>query len=134
MKRLFNVSEPIGAVNNPCDLFNKISKINIDYKQENFLLFCLNTKNEVIKGEVVFIGGLDACSVDLKTIFRKALTCNSRKIIIAHNHPSNSLKSSLEDKEVFDSLKEVGEVLGLEVLDNIIFNEKEYRSFKDDEI
>jgi DNA repair protein RadC len=58
------------------------------------------------------------------------LLCNASKIIIAHNHPSNNLNPSQEDLNIYDKLKEGGELLGIKVLDNIIFNKKGFYSTK----
>lgn len=130
MKRLFILHEPDNKISCSSDLFLNIKKINIDYSQENFIVFCLNTKNQVIDAKVIHIGGLNACIVDPKTIFRYALLNNATSIIIAHNHPSGDLAPSSEDKNVFNDLKKVGDLLLLRVLDSIIFNKKEYYSLR----
>ena len=115
-------------VNCSSDVFNKIKSIEIDYNQENFLIFYLNTKNKIVSEEVLFKGGVDACLICPKTLFRKALLNNSPKVIIAHNHPSSDLTASSEDLFVFDSLKKAGEVIDIRVLDSIIFNKEGYYS------
>ena len=131
MKQILTLKENKGF-SNPSGVFKNIQKINIDYKQENFLILCLNTKNKLIHSEVIFKGGLNACLICPKTLFRIALKYNSDKIIIAHNHPSDDLKPSDEDKEVFNKLKEVGDILDLKVLDSIIFNKKEFYALSDE--
>ena len=128
MKQLLKLSEPLNKVSCSKDLFNKIDNVYIDYKQEHLILFCLNTKNQVVHEEVVFKGGLDSCVIDPRTIFRIALEHNASNIIIAHNHSSGNLQPSTEDKNVFDKLKQAGEILRLKCLDSIIFNEKEFYS------
>ena len=130
MKQLLKIKEPKGSVKSPEDLFSKIQRINIDFSQENFLVICLNTKNQVISSKVLFKGGLDSCLIDAKLVFRYALINNSSKIIIAHNHPSGNLAPSYEDKEVYVKLKDSGESLGLPILDSIIFNKTEFYSIE----
>jgi DNA repair protein RadC len=130
MKQLLIIQEAKGSIKSPEDLFFKIKKININFSQENFLVICLNTKNQIISSEVLFKGGLDSCLIDPKIIFRYALLNNSNKIIIAHNHPSGNLSPSYEDKDVYNKLKSIGETLDLNVLDSIIFNEKEFYSLE----
>ncbi len=131
MKQLIILKENIKGVQNANDIFKNIKKINIDYKQENFIVFYLDTKNKIIDNEVLFKGGLNACLICPKTIFRNALKHNSDKIIIAHNHPSGDLIPSYEDREVFKKLSEAGEIIDLQVLDSVIFNKKEYYSLTD---
>lgn len=133
MKQLLIIQETKGSIKSPEDLFFKIKKININFSQENFLVICLNTKNQIISSEVLFKGGLDSCLIDPKTVFRYALLNNSNKIIIAHNHPSGNLSPSYEDKDVYSKLKLIGETLDLKVLDSIIFNEKEFYSLETEE-
>jgi len=126
MKELLILKEPLNTISKPQDIFNKIKGFKIDYSQENFIVFFLNSKNKVIKSEVIFKGGLNSCLVDAKTIFRKALKNNSNALIVAHNHPSNDLKPSDEDLTIFEKLKDIGELLQLKVLDSLIFNKKEF--------
>lgn len=136
MKEILILKEKksINNIQNSKDLFNKIQKINIDYSQENFLLVCLNTTNKILYTENVFKGGLNACLICPKTLFRKALLKNSNSIIIAHNHPSKNLNPSNEDIQIYKDLKEIGDILGLTVLDSIIFNKNEFYSLNDIEV
>jgi len=115
-------------VNGGEDIFNKIKKIKINYTQENFIIFYLNNQNRIIKEDNLFKGGFESCLICPNTIFKNALINNSPKIIIAHNHPSDSLNPSYEDIEVFKKLKEMGEILNIKVLDSVIFNKKGYYS------
>jgi len=128
MKQIFILKEPENQINSPEEIFKNIKEIKINYNQENFIIICLDTKNKILKMEVLFKGGLNACLIDIKTLFRSALIENSCKVIIAHNHPSNSLKPSDEDKDIFKKLVEAGDILDLKVLDSIIFNKKEFYS------
>ena len=77
---------------------------------------------------MVFMGGLNVCSVDPRTIFRIALLNNSDSIIIAHNHLSGGLKPSTDDINVFEMIKKAGELIGTKCLDSVIFNKKEFYS------
>jgi DNA repair protein RadC len=114
-------------------LFDNIKSINIDYDQENFLIFYLNTKNKLIKSEVLFIGSMDTCIIDPKIIFRKALENKATDLILAHNHPSGNLEPSEEDIDMTKAIKAIGRILGVGVLDCVIFNEKEYYSLEESE-
>ena len=130
MKELLTLKEPLGAITESSNLFNKIKKINIDYKQENFLIFCLDSKNKIIHSEVLFKGGLNSILICPKTLFRTALKYNSNSLIIAHNHPNGDLKPSEEDIDSFEKLKKGGDTLNLSVLDFIVFNTKSFYSIK----
>jgi DNA repair protein RadC len=116
------------------DIFGNIKSINIDYKQENFLIFFLDVKNRVINQEVVFKGAMDCCILDPKVVFRKALVNNASKIIIAHNHPSGELTPSPEDLEITEKMVSLGKDLDLRVLDHVIFSEKFYKSLQEEDL
>ena len=130
MNQVFTFKEPLDKITTPGDLFGKIKTISVDYRQENLILFCLNTKNKVIHSEVLFKGGLNASVCDLRTLFRIALEHNSNSIIIAHNHPSGFLKPSTEDINVFNNIKKAGEIIGVKCLDSVIFNKTEFLSME----
>ena len=49
-------------------------------------------------------------------------------IIVAHNHPSGNLEPSLEDKDVTRRLRQAGDILGIKILDHLIFGEEGYLS------
>ena len=117
-----------GKIKDSESIFKKIKKINIDYNQENVIMFCLSTTNKVLWNDILFKGGLDACVLDMKTIFRQALLKNAKNIVIAHNHPSGNLNPSMEDMMVFNAIKSASNIIDIGVLDFIIFNKKEFYS------
>jgi len=61
-------------------------------------------------------------------VFSKPLKEKATALIIAHNHPSGNLEPSTEDIEVTQRLKKAGNLVGLPVLDHIIFSSKGFRS------
>jgi len=126
MKELLILKENVGSIKEAGDIFKKIKKINIDYEQENFIIFFLDNQNQLIQSEVLFKGGLNACLIEPNTIFRKALIYNSNKIIISHNHPTGNLTPSYDDEDIYKRLKEAGNIINISVLDSIIFNKKEF--------
>lgn len=127
MKELIILKESKG-ITKAKDLFKNIQKINIDYKQENFIVFYLDSKNSLLDKEILFKGGLNECLIDVKTLFRNALKRNSNSLILAHNHPSGDLNPSGEDEIIFERIKQAGNIIDLNVLDFIIFNKKEFYS------
>ena len=130
MEKIYILKDPVEGFSHPEKIFNNIKKFNIEFSQENFIIFYLDTKNKIIDSEVLFKGGLNSCLIDPKTLFRQALIKNSNAVIIAHNHPSGDLNPSDEDEDVFKQLKTAGEIIQIKVLDFIIFNETQYYSLR----
>ena len=133
IKEVIQLKETITDVRCASDIFKNIKKIDIEYEQENLILFCLDTKMNIINAEIVFKGGLNGCLIDLKTLYRKALLANANKIIIAHNHPSGNLTPSQADKDVFKETQKAGEIIQLGCLDSIIFNKTMFYSIKEND-
>jgi DNA repair protein RadC len=87
---------------------------------EDFLIVCLNGRNEVLGWVKVASGGFTSAPVDPRVVFSIALKTAASSLLLAHNHPSSSLEPSPEDKEVTTRLKKAGDILGIRVVDHII--------------
>lgn len=99
--------------------------------REHFVALHLNSRNQVIAIETASIGSLNNGILHPREVFKGAILNNSAAIIIAHNHPSGSTDPSKEDKWMSKRLKEVGEILGIEVLDHLIIGEGHFLSLKE---
>ena len=66
-------------------------------KREKVKLVLLNTKNIVLKIKDISYGGTNFAYIQAKDIIYEAIKVQAPKIILVHNHPSNSLKASSED-------------------------------------
>lgn len=100
-----------------------------DRKQEHLLCITLNGAREVIATRVVSVGLADKAQVHPREVFADAITDRACSVIVAHNHPSGSLSPSKEDKSMTGILKSAGHILGIDLLDHIIFSRKGYYSF-----
>ena len=100
-------------------------------KQEYFIVITLDGANHIIEKRVVFIGTLNRSLIHPREIFADALTDRAASIIIAHNHPSGQLEASAEDLHVTQRIKESGKLLGIELLDHIIFTKDDFLSLAD---
>lgn len=97
-------------------------------KKEQFRGLYLNTHYQLIHEEVISIGTLDSALVSAREVFSPALEHSAAAIIIAHNHPSGVLKATKNDAEITNKLIEAGNILGIEVLDHLIVNDKKFIS------
>jgi DNA repair protein RadC len=100
-----------------------------DRKQEHFLCVSLNGSNEVINVRVISVGLVNKTQVHPREVFAEAITDRASAVIIAHNHPSGTIEPGKEDLEITMQLKAAGEILGIKLLDHIIFNRNGYYSF-----
>jgi DNA repair protein RadC len=100
-----------------------------DRKQEHFLALSLNGAHEVMEVRVVSIGTVNRAVVHPREVFADALTDRAAALIVAHNHPSGNVEPSAEDREVTARLKSAGDMLGVRLLDHVIFGTRGYYSF-----
>jgi DNA repair protein RadC len=99
--------------------------------QEHFVCLYLNTKNQVLHKQTIFIGSLNASIVHPREVFKEAFRRSAASIICIHNHPSGDPTPSREDIEVTKRLVECGKIIGIDVLDHLIIGEKKYVSLKE---
>ncbi len=121
--------KPEGAkIATPADLLSHVRHY-ADRKQEHFLCATINGANEILNIRVVSIGLIDRSPVHPREVFADALADRASAIIVAHNHPSGGLEPSPGDVEITTQLKAAGFIVGIELLDHIIFNRTAYFSF-----
>ncbi|KOO46967.1 RadC family protein [Priestia koreensis] len=99
--------------------------------QEHFVCLYLNTKNQVLHKQTIFIGSLNSSIVHPREVFKEAFRRSAASIICVHNHPSGDPTPSREDIEVTKRLKECGRIIGIDLLDHLIIGDRKYISLKE---
>ena len=121
--------KPEGArIETPADLLPHVRHF-ADRKQEHFLCATINGANEILNIRVVSIGLVDRTPVHPREVYADAVSDRASAVIVAHNHPSGGLEPSQSDIGITDQLKSAGAILGIDLLDHIIFNRTSYFSF-----
>jgi DNA repair protein RadC len=87
---------------------------------EAFAIAYLNCKNELLGREVIAIGSQSSVAVPVSEVLRKTLAKGATKIIVGHNHPSQSLEPSWEDIELTIGLLKATALVGIVLLDHLI--------------
>jgi DNA repair protein RadC len=133
-KRLFG--EPVQRhlkVTSPQDLVNYFQPRLQHLRKEVFKAVLLNTKHQMLKDVTVSEGSLSASLVHPREAFLPAIKESAAAVIFLHNHPSGDPTPSTEDKELTLRLAEVGQLIGISVLDHIIIGSGSpgYISFRD---
>ena len=103
----------------------------LDADKEHFLLIACNNKN-VAKGyKVISTGSLTASLVHPREVWSAAIHLTAAAVVFVHNHPSGDPTPSQEDIEITRRLKEVGDIMGVRVLDHIVLGDEKCFSFSD---
>ena len=105
-----------------------------DLYTEQFYVLLLANNNTVIRVENISKGGINATIVDVRVVLKAALEYNATSIILAHNHPSGSLKPSQADILITQKLKNGSTFLDLSITDHLIIGNQSYYSFADEGI
>lgn len=103
-----------------------------DLQQEHLVCLYLNTKNEIIKQETIFKGGLNQSIAHPREIFKSAVKYSAAQLILAHNHPSGNPTPSQNDLSFTKRMFECGKMMGIELLDHIIIGHKTYISLREE--
>src|SRR3954469_14796536 len=102
----------------------------IDQAKEHFYVMHLDIRSRVNMVELVSLGNLSSSIVHPRETFRRAVVPGSYSIIVGHNHPSGEPDPSEENTKVTKLLFEAGNVLGIQMLDHIVFTDTKFFSFR----
>lgn len=98
---------------------------------EEFWILYLNNSNVILQKFQLSKGGITGTLVDVRLLFKKAISLSAVAVVLVHNHPSGSLTPSAADKSITQKVKTAGEGLDIKILDHVIITEKAYFSFAD---
>lgn len=133
-KRVYSNREPVEhqKIYTSLDAFRYFGKYITDKKQEQLLAIYLDIKRHFISKKIIFTGTINSSTVHPREVFKNALLENAFYIIIMHNHPSGDLTPSYEDDETTRIFAEVGNTIGIKLLDHLIVSESDYYSYIED--
>ncbi|MEO9481253.1 MAG: DNA repair protein RadC [Maribacter dokdonensis] len=103
-----------------------------ELEHEEFWILFLNNSNKVLHKAQLSKGGITGTLVDVRIVMKQALELGAVAIILAHNHPSGTLRPSAADKQITQKIKTASETLDIKVLDHLIITQKSYYSFADE--
>ena len=116
----YGLTSKIGS---PADAARVIAPMFDNLDREHFVELMLDVKNQIIGINVVSVGCLTSSVVHPREVFKAAIIANAHGIIVAHNHPSGDLTPSEDDIVTTKRLQECGTLLGIKLVDHLIFNE-----------
>lgn len=103
-------------------------------QQEYFIALYLDGANHLVDKKIITIGTLNQSLVHPREVFSYAVEKRCASIIVAHNHPSGELNPSNEDINVTKRLQYSAKILGIELLDHVIFTKDGFYSFDEENI
>ena len=89
-------------------------------REERLRALYLNTRNELIRDEILVEGTIDQVPVFPREVVRRAIELGAAAIILVHNHPSGSLEPSPKDVEATRRLRDAAALFDISLHDHII--------------
>jgi DNA repair protein RadC len=118
----------VRRIRDAAQVYEAFRKDFTELDREMFIVVLLDGKNGIIGFNRVSIGSLNAALVHPREVFKPAILANAAAVVLVHTHPSGSAEPSAEDKVLTTRLEQVGELIGIRVLDHIIVADDDYRS------
>jgi len=92
-----------------------------DLEHEVFAVVFLDQKHKVIDTEIIARGSISSASVPPREVLKAAMRHNAAAVIFAHNHPSDDVMPSADDRRITENLKNILNVVDVRVIDHLIF-------------
>jgi DNA repair protein RadC len=108
-----------GPIRGPEDVLAHVRELR-RARREHFVVLLLNARHELQARETVSIGTLNASIVHPREVFRPAILHSAASVVLVHNHPSGDPEPSDEDLAITKRLVQVGDLVGIGVLDHVI--------------
>ena len=124
---------PIGTpFNCSKDLYDRYHLRLREEKKEHFIIVIVDNKHQYLAEKIISIGTLNKSLVHPRECLKPVIEFSGAAFVTLHNHPSGDPCASQEDIGITTRLKESGKILGLPLLDHLIFGNNRYYSFADE--
>ena len=100
--------------------------------KECVIALALDSANKIISKHEVSKGTVNRSIVSARDIMKVCIMDSAVSFILVHNHPSGNLIPSREDNTITSTLKQAGEIIGIQMLDHVIVAKTGYRSFQEE--
>jgi len=133
-RRRIEEASVLKKVTSSASVFEQFQPVLGDLPHEEFWILYLNNANNILQKAQISKGGITGTLVDVRLVIKKALEIGATSLILAHNHPSGTLKPSKADLALTKKMTLAANSLDLKVLDHLIITEKAYFSFADENL
>jgi DNA repair protein RadC len=114
------------------DVYECFYPLMCDLPTEECWVLLLNQASKLIDKVKISAGGLSATAVDVRCILREALLKRASAIALCHNHPSGSIRPSLEDDLLTKQVAQASECMNIRFVDHVILTDGAFYSYADE--
>lgn len=126
-----NAPEERPTISSPEDAANLVKFEMAVLEQEELRVILLDTRNRVLRIEVVYRGSINSSQIRVGELFKAAIRANAASVIIVHNHPSGDPSPSPDDVAVTRAIVAAGKLLDIDVLDHLVIGDMKFISLKE---
>jgi len=91
-----------------------------DSDRERVAVLYLDSQSAPMGCEIVAVGGLSSCTVDVREIFKGAIVAGASAIVLGHNHLGGNPEPSDEDRDLTRAVRAAAKVIGIPLVDHLI--------------
>ncbi len=128
LKRVRKIFCKNTKINSSIDIIKIIKKFYHYDDREKLYVILVNSRRKIMGINLVSIGTIDGLIIHPREVFKPAILLGASAIIMVHNHPSGDAVPSESDRKNTDIIIESGNILGIPLIDHIIYSEKKYYS------
>jgi DNA repair protein RadC len=130
-KRIVSAPEERAVIRCSADIERLYRPSMLDLEQEEVRVLMVDTRNRVMRSEMVYRGSAHTVAVRVGDLFREAVREGATGMAVVHNHPSGDPAPSAQDVDLTRQVVEAGKLLGIEVLDHVVIARGGYVSMRE---
>ncbi len=112
------------AIREPRAVVEYLRRTVRDDAREHFVALYLDGRHRPVAHQVVSVGTATASLVHPREVFQPAILVGACALIVGHNHPSGDCRPSQEDRDVTRRLRDAGKLLGIPLLDSVVWTRR----------
>jgi DNA repair protein RadC len=113
------------------DIYQHYAPLMRDLRVEQFRAVFLDGKHRFMSEHLISQGTLTSSPVHPREVFAPAIRQSAAAVVLVHNHPSGDPSPSVDDLDITRRLCDVGNLIGIRVLDHVIVGDSTYTSMSD---
>lgn len=130
-RRAYTRAQQLGPMQSSQQIWALLHDDMVSQDQEVFRVVLLDTQLRVRGVGEIARGARDRVETPIPDVLRLPIINGATMFVVAHNHPSGKSNPSPADRELTKTIEDAGDLMGIPLLDHVVFGAKNYYSFRD---
>ncbi len=110
------------------EAIRKLAELICKTDQESVWVLSLNNKRLAVSLDLIALGGIGTCDLDVKILFRRVLATGAYGFTLIHTHPGDTAYQSENDKKAMKQIRFAAQAIELYYFDDIVIDVNEIYS------